>query len=628
MLSAKLKIQLLRNCILGLQSQLLSKSSYMPGRFYSHQESLPHLPVPQLQQTLKKYLKTIRPLVNDADFQKTQIIVEEFGKSNGLGEQLQKVLVERSNEKENWLSDWWLEQAYLLSRASVVIYCSPSVSFPRYNFQGTLGQVQQAAKVISAILDYKIDIDNEALPVEKLGGKPLCMDQYYRVLSSCRIPGTEKDDINSFSRAFKPPQHISVVYRNNFFELVVYHADGTPLSVKELEIQLQRIVDSVTTEVPPVGILSSLDRDRWAKAYRSLVGDASNQASVKSIQQSIFTLCLDRSDSSSNKNWRSDFALNCLHGGGSQLNTGNRWFDKTIQMVVDENGGVGLVYEHAPAEGPPIAALLDHVYKFCENIQNESGSAMDLPSPKALPFNISPDLSTRIQEASETIDDFYKTIKLEVVDFKEFGKDFIKSQKMSPDSFIQIALQLTYWRLHKKQPATYESASLRQFRLGRTDTIRSCSNESQNFVENVDLPNLQVAEKNKLLKDAVTAHRQYVGEAVTGQGIDRHLLGFRLAAADAGLPAPDIIKDDSYKRAMHFNLSTSQVPSKADLCMAFGPAVLDGYGVCYNPKDSKILVAISTFDSYPDYDSKTFSEELFKAFCDMRDILISGSAKL
>ena len=48
------------------------------GRMFSLQDSLPKLPVPALDATLQKYLKTVRPLVSDEDYKQTQQYVEEF----------------------------------------------------------------------------------------------------------------------------------------------------------------------------------------------------------------------------------------------------------------------------------------------------------------------------------------------------------------------------------------------------------------------------------------------------------------------------------------------------------------------------------------------------------------------
>ncbi|CAK6983617.1 carnitine O-acetyltransferase-like, partial [Scomber scombrus] len=57
-----------------------------------------------------------------------------------------------------------------------------------------------------------------------------------------------------------------------------------------------------------------------------------NRESVSAIQRSIFTLCLDRampqvSDESSDITGTKQM----VHGGGSQFNGGNRWFDKSLQ---------------------------------------------------------------------------------------------------------------------------------------------------------------------------------------------------------------------------------------------------------------------------------------------------------
>lgn len=52
-----------------------------------------------------------------------------------------------------------------------------------------------------------------------------------------------------------------------------------------------------------------------------------------------------------------------IHGGGSKMNAGNRWFDKTLQFIVNRNGINGINYEHSPAEGQPIAVLTDFILK-------------------------------------------------------------------------------------------------------------------------------------------------------------------------------------------------------------------------------------------------------------------------
>ena len=48
-------------------------------------------------------------------------------------------------------------------------------------------------------------------------------------------------------------------------------------------------------------------------------------------------------------------------------------------------------------------------------------------------------------------------------------------------------------------------------------------------------------------------------QGVSGQGVDRHLLGLRLIAQEAGMELPDFFKDDAYSRSMNYRLSTSQV---------------------------------------------------------------------
>lgn len=62
---------------------------------------------------------------------------------------------------------------------------------------------------------------------------------------------------------------------------------------------------------------------------------------------------------------------------------------------------------------------------------------------------------------------------------------------ISQDKLIPVTSFSTF-RMYGHSCATYESASLRMFRLGRTDTIRSTSVASLKFVQSMDSPDKSV----------------------------------------------------------------------------------------------------------------------------------------
>lgn len=604
---------------------LLRPSSLMKvsGRLKAHQDSLPRLPVPPLQQSLDRYLKALQPIVNEEEWAHTKQLVEEFQTAGGVGERLQKGLERKARKSENWLSDWWLKTAYLQYRQPVVVYSSPGVILPKQDFVDLQGQLQFAAKLIEGVLDFKSMIDNETLPVEYLGGKPLCMNQYYQILSSCRVPGPKQDSVVNFIKSKKPPTHITVVHNYQFFELDVYHGDGTPLTADQIFVQLEKIWNSsLQTNKEPVGVLTSNHRNTWAKAYNTLIRDKVNRESVRSIQRSIFIVCLDKPVPQVSEDvYRNQVAGQMLHGGGSKLNSGNRWFDKTLQLIVAEDGSCGLVYEHAAAEGPPVVALVDHVIEYTKKSEVSRSPVVPLPMPQKLRFNITPEIKSDIEKAKQNISIMIQDLDLTVATFHHFGKDFPKSEKISPDAFIQMALQLAYYRTYGQVCATYESASLRMFHLGRTDTIRSASIDSRAFVKAMDDSSVPEHQKVEMLRKAVQAHRAYTDIAIRGEAFDRHLLGLKLQAIEDLVSMPDIFMDTSYAIAMHFNLSTSQVPAKTDCVMFFGPVVPDGYGVCYNPMESHINFSVSAYNSCAETDAARMARSLEKALVDMRDLL-------
>ena len=59
----------------------------------------------------------------------------------------------------------------------------------------------------------------------------------------------------------------------------------------------------------------------------------------------------------------------------------------------------------------------------------------------------------------------------------------LTTARVSPDAFIQQALQLAWYRDQGYATATYETASTRMMLHGRTDVIRTLSVESRDFVK-------------------------------------------------------------------------------------------------------------------------------------------------
>ena len=120
---------------------------------------LPRLPVPSLQQTIDKFLLTAKPHVTDAEFAATTELARKFASKDGIATKLQNLLIEKAQNSENWLAEWWLYAAYLDFREPVVVYSSPGLAFPLQNFKNESDFLTYTAKLILAAYDYKLQID-------------------------------------------------------------------------------------------------------------------------------------------------------------------------------------------------------------------------------------------------------------------------------------------------------------------------------------------------------------------------------------------------------------------------------------------------------------------------------------
>jgi len=598
-----------------------------------HVQSLPKLPIPTLQQSLDNYLRSIKPLVDDEDYAETQSLVEVFNRQGGHGEKLQRQLVKRSAREDNWLEEWWLNTAYLDSRLPLPIYSNPGVIFYKDLIAGNTlhEQLKLAARAVSGLMDFKDKLDGKRLPIEKgPGDRDLDMSQYGKILYSCRIPGSRRDKLVNYN--LKKPKHIVVAHNNHFFHFDVIGSDGKLLNRQQIYDQLSLIIErSSYPWHTPLGIMTSENRSVWGGLYERMIKNRENRHLFDIINQAIFMLCLDQRTSLPDRQEGeigddapenlSLWAGQMLHGGGSSFNSGNRWFDKTLQMIIAQDGAFGINYEHSPAEGLPIMKLMDYVTKYCEHPKESRLPSSSVKPPEKMKFVMEGDSEKLIHKAKQHLDISIRELDLEVIKFQNYGKDFIKKQQISPDSYFQMALQVTYYRMHGEPAPTYESASTRIFSKGRTDTIRSCTIESLELCKAMVENSVSTATKIEKLMSAINTHREAVLDAIEGQGFDRHLLGLRSQALENGENVPELFMDISYMLSSHYKLSTSQVPSLSDTVMCYGPAVPDGYGVCYNINQNWFNVSISSYFTSPQTSSIVFGEHLVQTLQEFKTLL-------
>jgi carnitine O-acetyltransferase len=196
-----------------------------------------------------------------------------------------------------------------------------------------------------------------------------------------------------------------------------------------------------------------------------------NAKSLEAIESASFVVCLDDAapvtlEERAHQYW---------HGDGQ-----NRFYDKPLQFIVNDNGSAGFMGEHSMMDGTPTLRINDYV---CDAISKkkvafETDVRSNLPEPVPIRFTISPEVQTKIDEAQKHFRDLIDLHDLRVLQFLGYGKGLIKKFKCSPDAYVQMIIQLAYFKMYGKNRPTYESATTRKYQQGRTETCRSVSEAS------------------------------------------------------------------------------------------------------------------------------------------------------
>ncbi|XP_059611448.1 carnitine O-palmitoyltransferase 2, mitochondrial [Phlebotomus argentipes] len=591
--------------------QFLHRSSLPMLHF---QRSLPRLPIPELGATCERYLAALRPLLTADQHSRTAKLAQEFQAAEGRTLQERLKAQDAANQHTSYISEPWFDM-YLSDRAPLPVNYTPllgmkhtssppaPVDIQLANILVTTARFMRAlrAQMLSPeVFHMRPETANSALynTVVRMTPQrfttyasyafksfPLDMSQYQGLFSATRIPQLGKDAI---WRADKDPRHVLVLRRGNLYRLDIMDKDGNIEAPGVILSRVKHLLATSQTQSEaraPLGIFTTQNRDTWAELRSHLETlSENNKQLLRVVDSAIICVCLDDIDYAPDDVSKrvTDYLFS---------NAGNRWFDKSLSVILSKDSRCAVTFEHSWGDGVAVLRYFNELYSELSRSPLVSAEMDSQPGENFLQ-HLNFDLDTRITDAVEKAtqrhQEVEKSLAVNYMMASGVGRSLCKAAKVSPDAVAQLAIQLAYAQVSGGgTAATYESCSTSAFRCGRTETVRPATDATKRFCQG----GAASAEKVALLRECSDRHNQLTREAAMGQGFDRHLFALRRIAEEESA----LYKDTAYKLINHNILSTSTLSSPALEVGGFGPVVADGYGIGYQIDKDRLGSIVSTY---------------------------------
>jgi hypothetical protein len=363
--------------------------------------NLPRLPIPALDDTIERYLRSIQPLGTDpAELATHTALVRDFQATTGPKLHEELVALDAASAASggfpfSYIESQW-DDMYYGGRWAIPIN---SNAFYLLNDTPNQEQISRSAQFVASSLKWIAKLNGGELEADKVAtaGKPPplrraqparrvlhsfvlrvgvhgsrdpsppcpppvasspdctaqpnpgCMSQYPTQFGTGRRAGEGRCTLVTDHAA----GHI-VVLRDDCFYKVAVTTDGgaTHLSVAAIEAQLRAIADQASAPCAKtgVGILGAGERDRWAAQRLELETlSQTNRDSLHAIDTALLVLVLERSEGAGGEGAGPSLeqSRQLLHGGDSGK---GRWWDKH-NVIAFADGSMGINFEHSHSDG-------------------------------------------------------------------------------------------------------------------------------------------------------------------------------------------------------------------------------------------------------------------------------------
>ncbi len=511
----------------------------------------------------------------------------------------------------SWLKPFW-DASYLKYRGSLPTGMHFNILLDNKKYENRYTMPELAGKISYLVTElYHRIIDGEVKPVT-INEIPLDMGQYKNFFRSVRIPRQKIDEYN-VAEFDKKNNHVVILYQNNVYKVNVTNSEGAIYQSEEIATAIQATFSAENDDGLTIGLFTTAARDEAAVVYDQLIVSEVNAESLQTIADSLLVISVDEESNDSEE------AIENL-----MLNGANKYFDKTIQVIITKSGELGYSIEHSAVDGTTIFALISHVNDGLCSEEPEIIYTTEKTVVQKMDWEVSNELQRSLTKFQNDNVQTKKDFHVKSRTFENFGSDEIKEMNISPDAFFHMALQIAQYRTFGILRSVYEPVAVRVFHEGRTECARATSMEKLKLVTALEAGEENTEILYSLMQKAGAAHSNRIIECRKGLGVERHMFGleqmFYLTGADLGMnELPEIFNDKGYLTMRHDFISTSGMAYDSVKYRIFGPVVEGGYGLAYILLDKSISINVSCHTSEKE-SAKKLTDNLVVALNELKHI--------
>ncbi|KAH6966040.1 hypothetical protein EDB82DRAFT_480382 [Fusarium venenatum] len=578
---------------------------------------LPRYPLVDLDEAVKDLLNSVGHFAHTRDeYDELSRKAHGLASPGSLGRRLyNKLRVKADDPKvESWIADLLLKALHLKRRYPL----APFGNFMGTHFDSPIPhtQAERAAALTTALCEFKADRDAGILKPDFLGTRANCGHSLSWLFNAVREPNVDCDKMMKYP----DNEYVAVLRKGHLFK-VPLNLDGASASYSMLKATYQAIIDLNLNDNSWAGILTTDNRDSWGlNRQRLLALDSRNAAYFKTIEASVFVMCLDDNSPVT----RADRVRYGYIGDSF-----NRWHDKCTQIIVTANGRSATIFEHSMIDLMTVSQLSQRLQNAINTLGPETRAAsngsttVDPSTLKEISLVTTEDIDIHIGTLRQDYLAITSTKQYVPHFINGFGKAVLLDNsapiKATVDLTIQLASRLYFGYL----PASWETVSTAHFHLGRPEIVQVVLKSVMEFCDAAlddSVPRAEV--RTKLLQAARECNAQ-IAKGTEGRNYFRLMDVIEVMSQDQkDEEIPELFSDPVWKRGYPQLIMQTMVETKLSEDPGFTMPHPESVWMNYTVFDDSIEVCfVSPMDSADRFGAALDrAAEIVKTIISARDV--------